>query len=399
MCAMAAIAKPTLLRSTVIGNDHIDPAELSDLIGAIYDAALAPDRWPVVLEDIRQFVDGMSAALYAKDISGTAGGIFYTDGRVALEHQKSYFETYGKIDPSNAAHIFAEVEQGISTTDILDYDEFLQSRFYREWAQPQGIVDILNAPLEKRGSWAAMFGVFRHERHGMVDERMRERMQLILPHVRRSVLIGRVIEEGASQAANLTDALDGLSAGMFLVDADGRVMHSNAAATTLLGRRDVLVVRNGRLTAHERTAATALQEVFAAAGRGDNAVGIKGISVTLPAANDNTFLAHVLPLTSGQRVGTGASYRAVAALFVQPTAFEAPAAPEVIAKTYGLTLSELRVMVTIIQAGGVAETADALGVAETTVKTHLSRLFQKTGAARQADLVKLMAGFQSPLAR
>lgn len=45
----------------------------------------------------------------------------------------------------------------------------------------------------------------------------------------------------------------------------------------------------------------------------------------------------------------------------------------------------------------MAETARALGVAEAAVKTHLHRLFGKPGATRQADLVKLVAGFSSPL--
>ena len=40
---------------------------------------------------------------------------------------------------------------------------------------------------------------------------------------------------------------------------------------------------------------------------------------------------------------------------------------------------------------------EALGVAETTVRTHLGRLFDKTGTGRQADLVKLGAGFCNPL--
>jgi Bacterial regulatory proteins, luxR family len=43
--------------------------------------------------------------------------------------------------------------------------------------------------------------------------------------------------------------------------------------------------------------------------------------------------------------------------------------------------------------GGVA-----LGVSETTVKTHLQHVFEKTGTQRQADLVKLVAGYMSPLA-
>jgi DNA-binding NarL/FixJ family response regulator len=45
----------------------------------------------------------------------------------------------------------------------------------------------------------------------------------------------------------------------------------------------------------------------------------------------------------------------------------------------------------------VPDAALALGIGEGTVKTHLHRLFGKTGAKRQADLVKLVAGFSSAL--
>jgi DNA-binding CsgD family transcriptional regulator len=45
----------------------------------------------------------------------------------------------------------------------------------------------------------------------------------------------------------------------------------------------------------------------------------------------------------------------------------------------------------IVDVGGVAEVARALGTAPSTVKTHLLRIFQKTGATRQVDLVKLVA--------
>jgi len=105
----------------------------------------------------------------------------------------------------------------------------------------------------------------------------------------------------------------------------------------------------------------------------------------------------VLPLTSGVRRRAGTSYAAVAALFVHKAALDAPAPTEAIAKLYNLTPSELRVLLAIVQVGGVPETAEALGVGEATVKTHLHRLFGKTGAARQADLVKLVAGFSSPV--
>jgi hypothetical protein len=53
----------------------------------------------------------------------------------------------------------------------------------------------------------------------------------------------------------------------------------------------------------------------------------------------------------------------------------------------------------ITQVGGIGETATALGLGEATVKTHLHRVFAKTGVSRQADLIKLIAGFAGPLSR
>ena len=59
----------------------------------------------------------------------------------------------------------------------------------------------------------------------------------------------------------------------------------------------------------------------------------------------------------------------------------------------GLTQAELRVLLSIVEIGGVAEVAEVLGIARTTVKTHLRHVFEKTNTSRQADLVKLVAGY------
>ena len=105
-----------------------------------------------------------------------------------------------------------------------------------------------------------------------------------------------------------------------------------------------------------------------------------------------------LPLTSGARRDAGLAYNAVAALFVRKAALEAFSPSGVIGEMYNLTPTELRVLHAIVDVGGVPEVAASFGVAATTIKTHLSRLFEKTGVGRQADLVKLVAGFATPLA-
>lgn len=74
---------------------------------------------------------------------------------------------------------------------------------------------------------------------------------------------------------------------------------------------------------------------------------------------------------------------------------ENPSLPEVIGRTYKLIPTELRVLLAIVDVGGALT---ALGVWVTTIKTHLSCLFGKTSVGRQADLVKLVVGFSTPLA-
>jgi DNA-binding CsgD family transcriptional regulator len=85
-------------------------------------------------------------------------------------------------------------------------------------------------------------------------------------------------------------------------------------------------------------------------------------------------------------------------LFVHKAALQTPSAPEAIARAFGLTPTELRVLLALVEVGAAPAVAEALGVSTETVKTHLGRLYQKIGVGRQADLVKVVAGFAGPLA-
>ena len=373
---------------------HVE--QVASLIGDVYDAALDPSLWVSVLHKARMLVGGSAAALFSKDATRKSLNVYYDDGGLDPHYKQLYFEKYVKLDPSTTGHVLAEIGKPVSTADLFPYDEFIATRFYKEWAQPQGLVDFVSAVLDRSATSAAMFGVFRHERDGVVDDETRRRMRLLVPHLRRAVLIGRVIDLKAAEAATLADTFDGLSAGMFLVDATGRIVHANASGHAMLQEHSILRAVGGKLVTSDAAAAQALTEVFATAGGGDVAVGTRGIAVPLSAHDGAHYLAHVLPLTCGARRSTGASYAAVAALFVHKAALEAPSLPEAIAGLYSLTPSELRVLLAIVQVGGVPETAEALGVAESTIKTHLHRLYCKTGATRQADLVKLVAGFSNP---
>lgn len=375
-----------------------DEQGLSEFVASIYDAALDPDLWPSVLGSTAQFVGGSAAALFWKDAATKTGGVYHDDGGLDGYFKQLYFEKYVAFDPSTNSQVFAAVEEPVTTTNWVPYDEFLKTRFYAEWSRPQKIVDFISVALDKSATTATMLGIFRHERHGVVDDETLRRVRLVVPHIRRAVLVAKAIDLKAAEAATFAAALDGLRAGLLLVDGRGRIVHANSAGLGLLADGGVLRVVGNRLTSSDGQTNNDLGEILRLAGDGDAAaVGVKGIALPLTGRDGERHVAHVLPLTSGARRRTGANHGAVAAMFVHKATITIPSPPEAIAKTYRLTPTELRVLLAIVDVGGVPEVAEALGVADTTVKTHLGRLYGKTGTGRQADLVKLVAGYSHPL--
>jgi len=208
---------------------------------------------------------------------------------------------------------------------------------------------------------------------------------------------GKVIDLRQAEAATFADILDGLSPAIFLVDTDGQIVHGNAASRSMLEHGDLLRTVHGRLNASDAQVDQTLHDAFATAGKSDSEMGGKGKAWSLKGRAGERYIAHVLPLSVGERRKAGAASAAVAALFVRKAELETVPPSEVIGKTYKLTPTELRVLRAIVNVGGVRQVAGNLGVADTTVKTHLGRLFEKTGVSRQADLVKLVAGYSSVL--
>ena len=368
--------------------------ELSCVVGSIYDAALDPALWTEALARIAAFVGGRAGALGSKDMVTKFVGVDHHAGR-DLQYMQMHSETHGEFDSLASVPRF-EVGQVVSPPEPMTHDDDCE-----EWVRPRGRGDIAVAVRARPGKSGEFLSVVRSEANGMVDNgndmvdhEMHRRMSLVAPHARRAVLIGRTIDQKANQVATLADALDSLSAGVFLIEANGRIVHANAAGRGILGVDDFLRSIGGRLVARDTKINRTLQDIFA--GRGDLEIGSKGIALPLTARQGEGHIAHVLPLAAAARRRAGAA-RTVAAVFVCRATLETPSSADVIRRAYQLTPTELRVLLAIVNIGGIPEVATALGVADTTIKTHVGRLFEKTGAGRQADLVKVVAGFSTPL--
>jgi DNA-binding CsgD family transcriptional regulator/PAS domain-containing protein len=359
------------------------------LLEDIYDTTFNPALWDTTLHRIVEHTDTRTSGLVAKDASG-AIRVAHHSG-VSDRFVRNYLDTYGQFDPTHSIRLF-DTGDIHSTEDWVPIDEFRRSEFYNGWARPQGLEDVASVLLDKS---ADGFSYFCLTNGTLVGDDLRRKIAPLVPHLRRAVLIGQQLH-GHAPKTQFESALDALKAGVFLLDGTGAITHANASAQELVERRDFLRSERGRLVAIDLRLNAMLRDGLTASILGDGMAQSRSAALHFVAHNGERFVGHLLSLNAGRRRETGRTHDAVAVLFVSKAALDTALAPDIIKKVFKLTPAELRVMLTIVEFGCVSDSAKSLDVAETTVKTHLRRIFTKTDTKRQADLVKLVAAFSSP---
>jgi DNA-binding CsgD family transcriptional regulator len=88
----------------------------------------------------------------------------------------------------------------------------------------------------------------------------------------------------------------------------------------------------------------------------------------------------------------------VIAVFVAHTDTPFVAPTEIVTALFELTPAEARVFGLIAEGLTVGEAAIALGVEHSTVKTHMLRVYEKTGVRRRSELQRMASSLILPVA-
>lgn len=360
---------------------------LSRLIGSIYDCALDPSLWGQTLAEIIRELDCGRAILSLND---RRRDLLLIDKSIGWD--PCWLEERKKHVPEIHARLNEWLENRSLDEPFVGSrhiaPEYAQtSRYVRECLGPQGIVDVAHFFLADSTSHFSEFVVFRHERQGVVTEREIEHGLLLLPHMRRAVTISKALDISVVERNCMAEALDALRCGVILTDERGVILHANRSAEGILRDGDPIASVRGALQAKGPSASRELRRAIALAVRDESEIGRTGAAICLTTADAPPMFAHVLPLAGGD-LRARLLPDAAAAVFISSTPDNRGRA-DLVAAAYGLTRAETRVISRLLAGRTLAETAVELGIAISTTKTHLDRIFSKTGVSRQADLIRL----------
>ena len=372
----------------------VDETQFSEIVGQIYDCVLEPLRWVETLARIASLMRSAASSVIIHDDYDLRGGRIFEHG-ADQKYLRLFFDRHAMAD----LRPLAEQERGMgvpTTLETLAEDQPGSRKFFTDFVRPLGFNDVIAIQLLRSGRRIGWLSTARSGIQQPYGERERRLMSVLSPHLCQAFALSDAIDLAILTSDRLEQTVDTLSAGVFLTDHGGRIVHMNRSAQRQINTGSALQVIDRRLTATNRAADATLARALAAKISTDAASG--GV-MALPDGTGGGYLASVLPLDRGARRELMAPFRASAAVFVQDPLAAPRTEGEAFARLYGLTGAELRVLLSLAPGLAVKETARALGLGEPTVKTHLQRIYRKTGISRQSELVRLLLAHTPPLRR
>ena len=196
--------------------------DFSTLVGAIYDCALDPALWPETLTALRAHLGFVNASLDlfglpgGKPLLNIVSGIDEADvAKMAVEYGPDVSEQWGGAERISGYPL----EQPLLLSRLNPAGLTRANRQYADFGEPAGILDMMVIGLARDPATIGSVVFGRHRDAGPIGDPEIASACLFVPHLKRSVTISRLLEARAVRAATFEAALDGLTAGVMLVDA------------------------------------------------------------------------------------------------------------------------------------------------------------------------------------
>lgn len=373
----------------------LDPNDIGAVIGRIYESAVDPQALADVLACIATRFNAHSALFFTPKLAPPEGGLSYIHNLDTSAFDE-YVAHYIDVDIwwHTARAIEVDGETGIVVgEELVDRRSFERSEFYNDYLTKVDTYHVIASDTRIQTHAGAIdLSVAFHgsPRHKGFGDAHKDLLAALLPHLRRAVCLATELAGPMHGATLAADTLEALASGAVVLAANGRVLHANTVAESMLAEEHGIVVRGGCLRANfpkdDAELQTCLQRAAGLAGTPEGSA-----TVVRSIRTGAISIVSVLPIPN---------HRAVLALnparilvTIRDPSREPTPRWTLFARHYQLTPAELRICQALARGISVKEYCESESITENTARTHLKSVFSKTDARRQTDLVAIMNAF------
>lgn len=375
---------------------ELDDKQLSELIAHLYDTAFDETGWPGTAARIARVFGSQSAVLKLHGDAGCVNLIECTENLIVSERERAWADDWHRRDLWVERSLIHGKSKVITDEDLVTPEDQAHTGFYQEWLRHLGIYHLLGAVFATGNGAVGVLGIHRAREAGTYTSADRIRANVLLPHLQRAIRLGQRFASASQSHAAALEALDRSDTGVFLVDSACRIIHASAMAEFMLRENKEFAVLAGRLAIKQPAQQDKLLALVRAAmdsARGK--IAEAGAAFCIPRDRRLPLTLEVVPLRpSSHRLG---QQRPSILIFVCDP--EARIVEARLSELFGLTRAESSVAAALGRGCSLEETAAAMGIGLSTVRSHLKRILAKTGTHRQAQVAILIArslGMRAP---
>ncbi len=369
--------------------------ELLRLALAGYEAASEPELWPGFFKRFAEVVSADASFLQIHDLAGHTSLIVRGFG-ISSPLKQAYNEHYSKMN------LWRERGRALYRAGRVNLDQeqcprsvLERSEYYTDCLKRFGIAYSMGAVIAREGDYAPTLTSLRGAAKHPFGESEREVGRFLIPHLTRAWAVHQrlgILAAGES-------VLDTLPLGILFLDSNGAALYCNSAAEAIFCANDGLSLRRGKLTAADRIADAQLRRAVQEALSPRASVGPLAVHVPRTHLRENfqgadnqgrDYQVVAAPLRKRFRQFIGTLEPVAVALITDPER-QAPASTDLLMQAYRLTRKEAKLAAKLFEGKSLDQAAQELAITYETARTHLRRIFSKTGTSRQAELILLIA--------
>ncbi|MBL8643773.1 MAG: helix-turn-helix transcriptional regulator [Rhodospirillaceae bacterium] len=366
----------------------VDTSQFSQLIERMYAAVLEPVSWLGIAPEIAALCGTHSATIQVRNIKSGAVELLSRTANGGEGTDKAYLEYYHAHDVWATLGMASGMGGVIAGETLISDRDLEETEFFQDFLRKLDIFQIIGAVLRLDNDHVGMIGVHRPRAADPFNAQQKNQLEAVLPHLQRALQLRlRLPAAGAvSSAIPALPESEGLS--VLLTDANGRILHANAEAETLLRQGEALRSTEGMLTAHHMRTNLRLQRLMKdAAQTAALRTGTPGGFLSVPRPDRFPLAVLVSPFQAALNPGAAAVPSAL--VLIRDPAQSAELNP-VLQSLFGLTPAEAKIANGLAGGASIDEIAARHGLSHHTVRTQLKSISAKTGTSRQGELIALI---------